>query len=241
MYLTGSGVKKDYSKAMEWFRKSAAQGYAQAEYDIGLMYDDGIGIKQDYHAALLWYLKAAKQNYAPAETNIGYLYQEGHGVKQNYYKARDWYEKAAIQNDERALTNLGALYGQGLGGEKNEGKAFELYKKQPKKAILRPNTISLNITVPDWPLRAISTRPSTGTKKVPLKGLSERWKNFPKSIDTATNIFRPTRLCPMNGLTRPLRHGPGKPSSKSAILWFLSGNKREERVTLSVRYDTSFR
>ena len=73
-----------------------------------------------------------------------------------------------------------------------------------------------------------------------IRILSERWKNFPKSIDTATNIFRPTRLCPMNGLTRPLRHGPGKPSSKSAILWFCLETKGKSVLTLAVRYDTSF-
>jgi TPR repeat protein len=36
MYLNGKGVPKDDAEAVKWFRKAAEQGYADAQYDLGL-------------------------------------------------------------------------------------------------------------------------------------------------------------------------------------------------------------
>ncbi|WP_447412430.1 tetratricopeptide repeat protein, partial [Clostridium perfringens] len=38
LYDHGFGVPNDHAKAVEWYRKSAAQGYAQAELNLGVMY-----------------------------------------------------------------------------------------------------------------------------------------------------------------------------------------------------------
>lgn len=35
MYDNGYGVKQDYKKAVEWYTKSANQGDAHAEYNLG--------------------------------------------------------------------------------------------------------------------------------------------------------------------------------------------------------------
>ena len=37
----GEGVKQDYKKAVEWFQKAADQGYASAQYNLGLRYANG--------------------------------------------------------------------------------------------------------------------------------------------------------------------------------------------------------
>jgi len=43
---------------VRWFRKSAQQGYANAQFNLGIMYHHGCGVKQDYPEALCWYSKA---------------------------------------------------------------------------------------------------------------------------------------------------------------------------------------
>ena len=48
MFLEGLGVPQDYTEAVNWFRKAAEQGYAQAQYKLGVMYDEGLGVTQDY-------------------------------------------------------------------------------------------------------------------------------------------------------------------------------------------------
>jgi len=49
-------ARKDYATALELFRPLAEQGDAQAQYNLGVMYDTGEGVPQDYALAVKWYL-----------------------------------------------------------------------------------------------------------------------------------------------------------------------------------------
>ena len=57
MYANGEGVIKDYEKAVEWFKKAAQQGYALAQFNLGVMYAKGDGVTQDMKKALQWIAK----------------------------------------------------------------------------------------------------------------------------------------------------------------------------------------
>ncbi|WP_277600823.1 tetratricopeptide repeat protein [Eikenella corrodens] len=52
----------------------AEQGNADAQYNLGVMYDNGQGVRQDYAEAARWYRKAAEQGYAKAQYNLGSMY-----------------------------------------------------------------------------------------------------------------------------------------------------------------------
>ncbi len=39
MYDNGQGVPQDYAEAVKWYRLAAEQGYAYAQYNLGVMYD----------------------------------------------------------------------------------------------------------------------------------------------------------------------------------------------------------
>ena len=67
MYSNGHGISQDYARAMEWYRKSANQGHAQAQFYLGLMYYNGYGVSQDYARAVEWYRKSANQGHAQAQ------------------------------------------------------------------------------------------------------------------------------------------------------------------------------
>ncbi|MCX8627217.1 sel1 repeat family protein, partial [Gilliamella sp. B3976] len=43
MYADGEGVKVDKEKALYWYTKAAEQGVGDAQFNLGLMYDDGDG------------------------------------------------------------------------------------------------------------------------------------------------------------------------------------------------------
>ncbi len=60
-YAVGKGVPTDYTKAVEFLRQSANQGYAPAQTALGSCYAHGDGVKQDYAEAMQWYRKAAAQ------------------------------------------------------------------------------------------------------------------------------------------------------------------------------------
>ena len=56
-----------YEKAAKWYRKAADQGFAEAQFDLGLMYAYGLGVTQSYPKAAKWWRKAAEQGYAMAQ------------------------------------------------------------------------------------------------------------------------------------------------------------------------------
>ena len=58
---------------MMWCRKAADQGYAAAEYSLGLMYENGLAVAKDISQAVAWYSKAADQGYALAQGKLAEL------------------------------------------------------------------------------------------------------------------------------------------------------------------------
>ncbi len=82
-YLAGDpaqGIKQDYIKAMDYFKKDAAN-LAMANYKIAEMYYFGLGIKKDTKTAMQWFLKAidgefmdSKQATPIANAAIGTIY-----------------------------------------------------------------------------------------------------------------------------------------------------------------------
>jgi TPR repeat protein len=108
-------LRGDYATALREWRPLAEQGDADAQYNLGVMYDKGPGVPQDYVQARQWYEQAAAQGDANAQSNLGVMYEKGRGVSQDYVQARQWYEKAAAQGDANALYNLGLLYRYGYG------------------------------------------------------------------------------------------------------------------------------
>lgn len=71
---TGKGVTQDYTEAAKWYRKAADQGFAQAQFNLGLMYANGKGVTRDDTEAAMWYAKAADQGLADAKINLALLY-----------------------------------------------------------------------------------------------------------------------------------------------------------------------
>ena len=125
--------KGNYTKAIEWYRKSAEQGYARAQYNLGVMYQNGYGISQDYTEAVKWCRKAAEQGDATAQSNLGWMYQDGKGVVKDVTEAVKWYRKSAEQGDARAQSNLGIMYETGKGVSKDIAEAVKWYQKAAKQ------------------------------------------------------------------------------------------------------------
>ena len=139
-YRDGKGIQQDYKKAFDWFKKSAEQGYAAAQFEIGFCYRTGKGIQQDYKKAFEWFKKSAEQGYATAQFCLGLCYSYGRGVQENYKKAFEWFEKSVEQGIFLAQRELGILYAQGLGVKQDDSKAVELYRKAAEQG----DSVALN-------------------------------------------------------------------------------------------------
>jgi hypothetical protein len=58
-------------EATRWYRKAADQGHAQAQNNLGTMFEQGRGVAQSNVEAARWYRKAADQDNADAQYNLG--------------------------------------------------------------------------------------------------------------------------------------------------------------------------
>ena len=105
----------DYATALREWKPLAEQGNADAQYNLGFMYDKGRGVPQDYKTAVKWYKLSAEQGDADAQTNLGFIYEKGLSVPQDYKVAVKWYRLSAEQGNADAQYNLGLMYGTGLG------------------------------------------------------------------------------------------------------------------------------
>lgn len=52
---------EDYATAAQEFKKAAEQGYANAQYNLGVLYTNGRGVIQDYTEGVRWFTLAAEQ------------------------------------------------------------------------------------------------------------------------------------------------------------------------------------
>ena len=75
-YMKGDLVEKDHDKAIEWWKKAAEKGYAEAEYKLGVCYHFGFGIKKSHKLARYWYEKAANQQHKSAKVALKTLNEE---------------------------------------------------------------------------------------------------------------------------------------------------------------------
>lgn len=95
------------------YREAAGRGDAEAQFQLGFMYDTGLGAPEDDRQAAFWYQKAADQGHADAQHSLGDMYAEGQGVPMDYNKSVTWLKRAAAQGHVKSQFNLGLIYFHG--------------------------------------------------------------------------------------------------------------------------------
>ena len=55
------------AEAADCFRKAADQGHVEAQFNLGICYEDGDGVEWSYTEAMKWYSKAATQGHEEAK------------------------------------------------------------------------------------------------------------------------------------------------------------------------------
>jgi TPR repeat protein len=104
-----SYLKGDYEAAYREWLPLAELGDVEAQFNLGVLYDEGAGVEQDLAIAADWYRKAAEQGFIDAQTNLGVMYYYGQGVTRDYQKAAEWFRLAAEQGDAEASGYLSKI------------------------------------------------------------------------------------------------------------------------------------
>ncbi|MCD4651283.1 MAG: sel1 repeat family protein [Candidatus Cloacimonetes bacterium] len=100
------GVDAKYRTAASWYRKAAEQNHAEAQFRLGMLYEEGKGFPRDYMRSFQYIRDAATNGFSEAQYRLGTKYYLGKGLTRNVDKALEWLTKAAEQEHAYAIETL---------------------------------------------------------------------------------------------------------------------------------------
>jgi len=110
-------------------RTAAANGNAQAQFEVANRYAKGHGVKKDYEKSWRWYHHAAAQSFAPAQYMLAALYERGLGTKRDLEQAKAWYGRASDLGNVKAMHNLAVMHTGRDGKPADYSKAGKWFAK----------------------------------------------------------------------------------------------------------------
>ena len=123
-----SSPNRNDAEAVRLFRSAAERGLADAQVDLGLMYEGGRGVAKDEVEAVRLFRLAANRGNAPGQFNLGWKYANGRGVAKDDVEAVRFYRLAVNQGHANAQASLGFMYESGRGVAKDDVEAVRLYR-----------------------------------------------------------------------------------------------------------------
>lgn len=109
LFLFSAPVFAQGNSSFAALQKKAQSGSAEAQFNLGVIYEGAQPGRRDYGLAIRWYRRAAMQGLGQAQYNLGVMYAKGKGVPRNYVEAYKWLALAA---------RTGTVPNAGLLGEK---------------------------------------------------------------------------------------------------------------------------
>ena len=108
----------------------AAQGDADAQFLLGLMYLSGRFVAQEVPSGVHWMSLAAEQQHEKAQQTLADLSFEGQLIKRDLAAAEHWYKAMGERGSRWAQFRLGFIYASGGDGVvRNCGKAVEQFSQ----------------------------------------------------------------------------------------------------------------
>lgn len=124
----GDSTVRDRQAAVQRLRELAEQGYAPAQFALGMAFYDGEGVRRDYVTAFAHILTAANQQYPAAENMIGSFYggvSLKHGAcEHDPVEAARWYRRSAEHGHAAGMFNFAQGVRTGLGTGRDPLEAY---------------------------------------------------------------------------------------------------------------------
>lgn len=124
MYTEGDGVSINCDRAVEYLRRAAEAGNADAAFDLALLAEHGRCVPQNKSQALAWYELAAKNGDARAPNVIGTIYLGQAEIARDLGKASFWFRRGVNVFDADAYYHLGEMYAEGQNVPKDPIEAY---------------------------------------------------------------------------------------------------------------------
>lgn len=134
----GVGQESDSGEALKWYRRSAEQGYAAAQFIIGSYYLRGEGgLPTDTGLAIGWMGRAAEQGYSPALSALIEMYDLGDKVQADPAESFRLLKLWAAHGDLNAQWHVGMRLGEGLGVDRNDTEAVRWFQKAAARGFIK--------------------------------------------------------------------------------------------------------
>jgi len=143
-YERGWGAERNEAKALEWYGKSAAQGYAKAFCNLGKYYEQeatwkyaGTKFKEKEHEEDANYKKALELmdkaiqlgDEANACWYLSMYYEGGNTAKKDMAKSFEYAKRGAELGNAELQLKVGHYYEEGKGVKKDYAKAAQWFQK----------------------------------------------------------------------------------------------------------------
>lgn len=127
MRLNSGDTRFNPTEAAKFLQQAADAGSAEAQFELGQLYEIGQGVPQDVPKAIELYRASAAQEFPDALNDLGFMYfQGGLGVPEDRAQALGFFERAARQRHPQAMFNYAALIDDGLVPGRGPEQAGEL-------------------------------------------------------------------------------------------------------------------
>ncbi len=130
LYENGIGVPRNYTKALDWYKKAAEAKQAEGYYNLGVCYEVGMGVAANPDEALASFKKAAEMELPQAFYKLASVYIAGDLVKADNAEAMNYLDKASKAGHSMAANEMGVIYLNGMLEQKPDGKkALEMFTR----------------------------------------------------------------------------------------------------------------
>ena len=119
-------INGEPEKAFAYFFSACKKNNAEAQYRVGICFENGYGVYKNKEKAVFWYKKSAESDNSISKYYLARVYQE---VTGDYIKAFELYKRAFEDGVAEAARRIGDMYADGKGVEANQDLAFEWYEK----------------------------------------------------------------------------------------------------------------
>ncbi len=109
LLLQQSASPSEQAEAADLFRRAAAQGNLEAQYNYGVCLRCGLGLARDDAAAAPLYAAAAARGHISAQLAYGTLKAETAATEAEWLEVESWYRKAADGGHPTAKQALAEL------------------------------------------------------------------------------------------------------------------------------------
>jgi hypothetical protein len=119
--------------ASQWYHLAAKLNHPEAQFYLGVMYEQGDVLSRQSSESLNWLFKSAERGHEKAQIYLAAVYLKDKNLRQEFNKRIRRYSQSAKKGNAIAQYNLGWVYREGVGVPVNPRESLDWYRKAARQ------------------------------------------------------------------------------------------------------------